>query len=76
MMDNRLVNDLLEAVDNADSDVREKKEIGRLLARCQLHCGHWSRSTCCPHHEWEEWIALLITPGRHCSSFLPRELDT
>ena len=66
MVDNRLVNNLVEAIDNATGDIREQARIGKLLVNCQTKCRFWSRSTACQKHDGPDWIDLLLRPGRTC----------
>ena len=63
-MANHIVNDLIESLANASGPKREPIHVGRLLAYCQQKCPEWFRS--CGRYEREEWITLLITPGRKC----------
>ncbi len=50
MSENRIVNALLEALDNAPGPKREHITVGRLLAQCQQVCPEWFR--CCERHDW------------------------
>ncbi len=70
--ENRIVNALLESLENAPGPKREPIEVGRLLAQCQRGveqpprpCPDWDRG--CKRYDLEAWIGLMITPGRHCS---------
>ncbi len=64
MSENRIVNALLESLENAPGEKREPIQVGRLLAHCQQRCPEWVRS--CQRHDLEAWITLMITPGRNC----------
>ncbi len=64
MSENRVVNNLIEALENAPGEKREPIQVGRLLAHCQQVCPEWFRS--CQRYGMEEWIRIMITPGRRC----------
>ena len=65
MMDDWLVNTLVESLDNAPGPNREPAAVGKRLAYCQQVCGAWYRR-CTKHPNTEEWITIMITPGRQC----------
>ena len=63
MTESRIVNALLEAIDNATEPTRELQAVGKLLVICS-RCDHWDRG--CECQDYLDWIAQLITPGRVC----------
>ncbi len=61
------VNDLIKAL-HAPAHGRERRptrHTGRLLVQCQQVCTTWG-PTGCQLHDREEWIDILIRPGRDC----------
>ena len=65
MMDEPLVNALIERLDTTPGPLREHTDVGKRLAYCQQVCPAWYRR-CTKHPDTEEWITIMITPGRRC----------
>ena len=61
-----IVNALLEALTNAPGETREQIQVERLLVRCQRDCpfDEWHHG--CGRYDREEWIRVMIDPGRTC----------
>ncbi len=62
------VNDLIAAL-HAAPNGRERRataHVGRLLVQCQQVCSDWRAVNGCQLHDREEWIDILIRPGRDC----------
>jgi len=64
-METRIVNALIETLDNATGPKREPAAVGKRLAYCQQVCPAWFRR-CTRHPDREGWIQLMITPGERC----------
>lgn len=64
MSENRVVNGLIEALDNAPGKHRKPIHVGRLLIYCQQKCPEWFRE--CGRYQTEEWIRIMIDPDRKC----------
>lgn len=69
MSNNRIVNALTEALDNAPGPNREPAEVGQLLAYCQQECSDWSQPgqpRGCGRYDLGGWIRVMVTPGAAC----------
>ena len=65
MSESKIVNALVETLDNHPGPAREPSHVGRLLAGCQ-RCSEWSNRGC-TRIEWQAWIRILIEPARGCN---------
>ena len=65
MTANRLVNNMVETLENTPGPKRELIAVGRLLIYCQQRCPEWDGRGC-THYEPDLWIETMITPGRRC----------
>lgn len=64
MSDSRIVNALVESLENAPGLKREWACVGRLLVCCQRECSEWHGA--CARFGHEEWISRLIHQAKHC----------
>ena len=62
------VNDLIGVLNNTPVGPgrRVNAHVGRLLVQCQQVCSDWSETGGCSRHDRDEWIDILIRPGRDC----------